>query len=143
MRSVLTHFDPRVAIVPQTQTNADTAIVGAIIDRLGFDSLLFIIALGTLTDADVTGAVTMEHGDASNLSDTAAVDAADIDGTLALAAFTFAADIKCRKVAYCGQKRYVRLTVTPTGNNSGALPISAVALLGHPSVQPTVNPPTA
>lgn len=141
MRSLLNVVDCKVAIIPQTQTNSDTAIVGEIIDRQKFDSLLFVIATGTLTDADATFAVTMEEGNDSGLSDTGAVAAADIDGTLALAGFDFSADKKCRKVAYCGNKRYVRLTITPTGNNSGAAPVSAVAILGHSHDAATPNPP--
>lgn len=147
MRSLLEHVDLKVAIVPQTATNDDTAIVGEIIDRRNFEALLFAIILGTLTDANATFAVTMEHGDAANLSDTEAVAAADLDGAtasataLANAAFTFAADKLCRKIGYVGNKRYVRLTITPTGNNSGAAPVSAVAILGNPKVRPTPQPP--
>jgi hypothetical protein len=38
-----------------------------------------------------------------------------------------------RKIGYIGTKRYVRVTLTPTGN-SATLPayISGVAILGHP-----------
>jgi len=82
----------------------------------------------------------MEHGDAADLSDTAAVTSDDLVGTLALAAFTYADDNETRKVGYVGAKRYTRITVTPTGNAAAAL-ISAIALLGHPASVPTANPP--
>lgn len=137
MRSLKDQVHPVVAIVPQTATNSDTAIVSAIIDRRGYDSCLFLIALGTLTDANVTAVVLLEEGDDSGLSDAAAVADADMDGTELAAGFQFDDDIECRKLAYCGMKRYLRMTVTPTGNNSGALPISAIALLGHPKTRPT------
>jgi len=82
----------------------------------------------------------MDHGDASNLSDAAAVPAASLVGTLALAGFTFADDGETRKVGYVGEKRYVRLTITPSAN-AGAAPMSVVALLGNPSQVATANPP--
>lgn len=126
------------AIIPQTQTNADTAIVGEIIDTSGFDSVEFAVALGVVTDADVTVAVTMEHGDDSGLSDTAAPAAGDIVGS---ANFTFADDKGCKKFGYLPKsnprKRYLRITATPTGNNSGALPIAAVAILSSARTKPT------
>ena len=139
MRDLVSLLHPIAAIAPQVATD-NTAIVSAIIDMAGYDGAAFFISLGTVADADTTAAVTMEHGDASNLSDTAAVAAADLIGTLALAGFTFADDNEIRKIGYRGSKRYVRFTVTPSGN-TGNLPISAVAVLGHPNVAPTPNPP--
>ena len=140
-RDEMNNIHPLVAILPQVQTNSDTAIVSAIIDTLGYDSLTFAIVTGAVTDADVTVAITMDHGDVANLSDAAAVPAANLVGTLALAGFGFADDSESRKVGYVGPKRYVRLTATPTGNGAGALPIAAVAILANPSQGPTANPP--
>jgi hypothetical protein len=155
MKDLLNEIDVRVSVKPQVQTNDSTAIVGEIIDRDGFASVTHVIATGVLTDANATFAVTMEHGDAANLSDTAAVTATDLIGdtkstsagtsatALANAAFTFGADTKCRKLGYCGAKRYSRITITPTGNDAGAAPVAAIAILGHAQATPTVNPPTA
>lgn len=141
MRSLLNHVHLVSAIAPIAARTDNTAIVSSIIDRRDFESLLFALNIGTNTDADATFAVTMREGDASNLSDGAAVAAADIDGTLALAGFTFADDLECRKIAYCGNKRYVELTITPSGNGAGNIFLSAMAILGHPKVMPTANPP--
>jgi hypothetical protein len=33
------------------------------------------------------------------------------------------------------------MTITPTGNNSGNIYVSAIALLAYPAVVPTANPP--
>ena len=55
-----------------------TAIVSGIIDMQGFDALEFLIAAGTLVDADTTFAVLVEEGDDSGLSDAAAVADADL-----------------------------------------------------------------
>jgi hypothetical protein len=117
----------------------NTAQVGQIIDRQGYGSLTFAVGLGSLADADATFAVLVEHGDAANLSDAAAVDDVDLLGTEALAGFTFADDNATRKIGYGGAKRYVRLTITPAANASAAL-FGAVALLGEPRSAPTANP---
>jgi len=117
-----------------------TAQVGEIIDRKGCESLAYIIATGSIADADATFTILLEEGDAANLSDAAAVADADLIGTEALAAFQFDDDNETRKLGYKGNKRYTRLTITPVGNASGAL-LSAVAVLGHPQIAPTANPP--
>lgn len=141
MRDLMNNITPKVVIAPPAAAATDnTAQVGSIVDVAGYDSLTFIIVTGTLADADATFAVLVEEGAASNLSDAAAVDDKDLIGTEALAGFTFAADGAARKIGYKGGKRYVRLTVTPTGNTGNA-PISAIAILGHPRSAPTANPP--
>lgn len=141
MKDLMNLITPVPVIAPALNTNADTAIVGAIVDRDGYESVTYVINTGTLTDANATFAVLLEEGDAANLSDAAAVADIDLLGTEVLAGFTFAADGVCRKLGYIGSKQYTRLTVTPTGNNSGDAPIGAVCLLGHPHAAPTANPP--
>ena len=118
----------------------DTPLVGQIIDRQGFESLTYVIATGSLADANATFAVLLEEGEAANLSDAAAVADANLLGTEALAGFQFDDDNETRKLGYRGNMRYTRLTITPTGN-SGAAVISAVAVLGNPVLAPTLNPP--
>lgn len=118
----------------------NTAQVGQIIDRQGFESVTYAIALGSIADADATFAVTIEEGDNSGLSDAAAVAAADLLGTTTLAGFQYDSDNACRKLGYIGSKRYTRLTITPVNNASAAV-IAAVAILGHPQIAPTANPP--
>lgn len=80
----------------------------------------------------------MDEGNVSNLSDAAAVAAADLVGSYADASFTFANDNAVKKIGYKGIKRYVRLTVTPTGNDAGNLDMGVIAVLGDPIKQPTV-----
>ncbi len=137
MRDQANQVHPVPAIKPIVQNNADTAFVSAIIDRKGYEALTFLVITGILTDAGCTIAATMEHGDDSGLSDTAAVAAPDFVGTLAAMAMTQADDTECRKIGYVGLKRYVRLTLTPTGNAAGDIPIAAIALLGNPAAAPT------
>lgn len=139
MRDLMNNVDVKRVISPQSVAD-NTALVGQIIDRANYDSLTYLIATGSLADADATFTVLLEEGDVSNLSDAAAVPDADLIGTEALAGFQFDDDNECRKLGYKGSKRYTRLTITPSGNASAAL-IAAIALLGSPANRPTVNPP--
>lgn len=140
MRDLMNNITIRTALAPLAAAVADnTAQVGQIIDRAGFDSLTYAIATGILADADATFTVLLQDGDQANLSDAADVADVDLIGTEALAGFTFAADGVTRKLGYKGAKRYTRLTITPVGN-AAAAPLSAVAILGHPGTAPTSNP---
>lgn len=142
MKDLASNVNPKRVISP-VSTSSDSAVVGQIIDRAGFDSLTYVIAAGSIGDADVTFAVLLEESDASNMDGASAVDDKDLIGTEALAAFKFDSDDQVRKLGYVGSKRYTRLTITPTGNSgtpSAAL-LSAVAILGHPALAPTANPP--
>lgn len=139
MRDLMNNVDIKRVISPVSVAD-NTAQVGQIIDRRGFDSLTYVIAIGSVADADATFVVLLEEGDQSNLSDAAAVADSDLIGTEALAGFQFDDDNKCRKLGYRGNKRYTRLTITPANNASAAL-LSAVAVLGHASLVPTTNPP--
>lgn len=139
MRDLHNNIAPKRVISPVSVAD-NTAQVGQIIDRQGFQALEYVILTGSLSDADATFTVLLEEGDASNLSDAAAVADADLLGTEALASFTFAADDKVFKLGYKGNKRYTRLTITPAGNASAAL-LAAVAILGDPQLAPTANPP--
>jgi len=126
----------RRAISPVSDAD-NTALVSQIIDRQGFSGLEFVIATGSVADADATFTVLVEDGDVSDLSDNAAVADAQLLGTELLAGFQFDDDNETRKIGYIGNKRYVRLTITPGGNASAAL-ISAVAVLGGADSAPTV-----
>lgn len=138
------HNDVHVVplIAPVAARTDNTAVVSAIIDTLGYEACELVIITGTNTDTNATFAVLVEDGDDSDLvDDGAAVADAYLVGTEALAAFTFADDVECRKIGYKGSKRYVRVTVTPSGNDSGNIFLSGVAILGKPSSTPTANPP--
>lgn len=129
------------AISPQAARTDNTAIVSEIINLAGYEGCVFAINVGANTDANATFAVTMDHGAAANLSDAAAVPAAQMTGTLALAGFAFGDDNETRKIGYVGSKQYVRLTITPTGNDSGNIFVDAIALLFGGRFEPTANPP--
>lgn len=140
MRDLFNHVHPVVAVAPAAATSDNTAWASGWIDRKGYESLTFLLATGTEADADATFAVTIQDADAENQSDAAAVTDANLLGTLALAGFTFADDGEARKVGYVGNKRYAKITVTPTANASAAY-LSIIALLGHPWNGKLPNPP--
>lgn len=140
MRDLMNNIHPIVAIAPAAAVTDNTAFVSAIIDRKGYESLTFLLVTGTDADADATFTVLIEDGDVANLSDNSAVDDSQLVGTEVLASYTFADDAETRKIGYVGDKRYVRMTVTPAANTGNAF-LAAIALLGHPSLVPTPNPP--
>ena len=132
------HFNiaPRRAISPVSVAD-NTPAVSEVIDMDGFESLEFVIAVGSVADADATFAVLVEDADeaAFNVTNAAVADGFLL-GTEAGAAFKFDSDNTVKKIGYRGNKRYCRMTVTPTGNASAAL-MSVVAILGHPHIAPT------
>jgi hypothetical protein len=139
MREVDNHstISARRVISPQNDTG-NSAMVGQIIDRQGFDSLEFIIATGTLATNAATFTVLVEDGNTPTLTDNAAVDDSFLLGTEALASPTGAQGDKVFKIGYCGNNRYVRLTITPA-NNSGNAYISAIAVLGGAHALPVTS----
>ncbi len=139
MKDLSSNIHVARAISPVSEAGT-TALVSQVIDRRGYDSLTFVIATGSIADADATFTVLVEDGSASDLTGGAAVADAELIGTEVLAGFQFDDDNEVRKIGYIGNQRYVRLTVTPVANASAAL-ISAVAILGHPTISPTDNPP--
>jgi hypothetical protein len=126
------NVEVRRAISP-TRVADNTAQVSQIIDMQGVHSLEFVVAYGTLADADATFTALVEHGDNSALSD-AATAASFLLGSVP--STTFAGDDTVKKVGYIGNKRYVRLTITPAANTGNA-DLSAVALCAFQNKVPT------
>ena len=139
MKDLFNHIHLVRALSPVSVAD-NTAQVSQIIDRQGYESVTYLIAMGSLADADATFTVLLEEGDAANLSDAVAVDDRYLLGTELLAGFQFDDDNEVRKLGYIGNKRYTRLTITPVNNASAAL-LCVIAELGHPMVVPTPNPP--
>jgi len=131
------NIEHRRSISP-TRVSDNTAQVGQIIDSAGFNSVEYVIAIGTVADADATFVVLLEDGDDSSLTDAAAVADANLLGTEAGAGFQFDDDDEVRKLGYVGGKRYTRLTITPA-DNTGNADLSAVCLLGHPAKMPQTS----
>jgi len=123
-------------VVSPVSTTGNAAIVGAIIDRLGFESLEYVITLGTITTAGTTYTALLEESDDAAMAVKNAVADAQLLGTETGASFVDSEVNTSKKLGYIGSKRYTRLTLTPAGN-TGASTVSAVAVLGDPASRPT------
>jgi len=139
-RDIHNNLHVRRGISPAAAVVDNTPFVSQIADLLGYEAAEFIILTGALADADATFTTLVEHGDAANLSDAAAVPDDQLIGLESQASFTFADDDKVFKIGYRGPKRYTRVTVTPAANTGNAF-IAGVWVLGHPRNRPTANPP--
>lgn len=139
MRDLHNNIHIKRALSPASVADT-TAQVCQIIDRADYNSLEYVIATGSIADADATFTVLLEESDDSGMSGATAVADADLLGTEALAAFQFDDDNETRKLGYIGNKRYTRMTITPVANASAAL-LCVVAILGDPINAPTINPP--
>ncbi len=137
---LMNNIHPVTAVSAGVATSDNTPIVSAIVDTLDFNSVCLIIALGTLATAAATFSVTLNAGDDPALSDAAPVPADELNGTLLEAAFDGANDGENRKLGYVGVKRYLELTITPTGN-TGDVELAVLAILANAQNGPTDNPP--
>lgn len=127
------NIDDRVALVEQAIA-ADTLVDGEIIDTQGFESLEYVVQVGTITTG-VVGFI-IQEGDDSGLSDAANVPAAETLGSLT--GFIVTDDDATKRVGSIGKKRYQRFSILP--DDSAAIDfISAVAILGHPHTAPVAQ----
>lgn len=136
---LMNKLDMKTAFAPKAAIADNTAQVSTIYDTQGKYGVCLAMVTGTNADADATTTVLLEHGDAANLSDAAAVPDEQLNGTELLAAFTFADDDETRKLGYIGVKRYIRATVTPA-NNTGTIFLGGI-WLGLLENAPGANPP--
>ena len=115
----------------------DTALVGEVVDRVGFESVTYLIAAGTLADTGATFTSLLEESDTGAFGgeENAVVDA-DLLGTEALASFTEADDDKVFKLGYIGNKQHTRLTITPAGVSATANIVAAICVLTHAHDRP-------
>lgn len=140
----LTNSTQAMRALSPVSVSDNTAQVCQAIDRLGYESVTYYIAIGSIADADATFTVLLQECDTSGGSYTDVADADMISqtpGTAAetAAAFQFDDDNEVRKIGYIGNKRHTKLTITPANNASAAV-LSVVAVLGHPTlVQPVVQ----
>lgn len=130
MHEFVNNVTYEVALAPVVVAD-NTAQVGTIIDMLNYQHVTFVALTGALADTDATFAWTLHDDNTSNLATPTVVDPACLVGTLAGAAFDFSADVATRKIGYTpgkgGGKRYVRATITPTGN-TGSAPVAILAV---------------
>ncbi len=83
------HHDikPMKVISPDTSVSANDNTAGTIIDRLGYESVEFVIATGTLADTDMTLTPEVAECGAPDCSDAVIATASKLLGTIAGATF--------------------------------------------------------
>jgi hypothetical protein len=136
----MNHFHGRKIENALNQAATLTATTnGNTIDRQGYGLADFVIQVGTSTTADGSNyfTISLEHGDASNMSDAAAVTAANglVGANLVINATADANLVN--HLGYNGIKRYVRCVATETGTAS--VQIAAVAVLSEAARQAVSN----
>ena len=118
-----------VACIPPTaQATDNAAAVGTAVDTRGFESCGVLIQTGDLLDANATFGVAIQHSDSETTGFTE-VAADDVVGG-GMPDFKYDDDREVYWRGYIGDKRYVRVAVTPSGN-TGAWSVSAIVMLGH------------
>ncbi|MBR0945956.1 hypothetical protein [Bradyrhizobium liaoningense] len=140
MRDLANNLHIRPAFNPGAAVTDNTPQVSAILDTMGYGSAMLVFNTGTLSDADATFTLLLEESNAADMSGSNAVADADMIGTEVLGSFRFDDDNECRKLGYIGYKRYIRATITPSGN-TGSLFLAGMWVLGRPASAPTPNPP--
>lgn len=138
MRDMMNHIHLQPAFAPKAAVTNDDAQVSSTCSTRGFGSVTLAFITGTDADADATFTLLIE--DSPDDSSYTAVADAYLVGTEVLGSYTFADDGECRKIGYTGNQPYVRATITPA-NNTGNMFVGGMWILGHPSRQPTANPP--
>ncbi len=123
------HNDLKVtnAIPPAAAVTGDTPFVSTILDTWEFLTNEFVWLAGSIADSNVTFTLLVEESDDSGMSGATAVPDAQLLGTEAAAAPLFGSDNKAGKIGYRGSKRYIRVTITPSGN-SGDIYLAAAWL---------------
>jgi hypothetical protein len=140
LRDIANNLTLKRAVSPQAARTDNTAIVSEILDVRNFESVMLAVQLGANTDANATFTVLLEESNDSGMSGANAVSDDDMNGTEALAGFQFDDDNECRKLGYVGNKRYIRATITPAGNDSGNIFLAA-SWVCKPWRMPAENPP--
>lgn len=133
MKDLKNDLKTLVAIKPQALSGT-TDIVGEVIDRQGYDSVMFSLLTDAIAASSLAALLLIEESDASG-SGFAAVADADLVGVESDTAITNASDTVATKVGYKGTKRYVRATLDITANN-GTDVVAAIAVLGHAHAKP-------
>jgi hypothetical protein len=132
----------------QTVNGAAGEVTVTKIDRLGFESLEFVAALGESGDT-LSGALKLEFilkdGDQSDGSDLAPVTdkmlvlgaEPDVNGVV-ITVDADGEDGKIYSVGYVGNKRYAALVPKKTGNHTNGIPLSIIAVKGGAHKRPTL-----
>jgi len=132
-----TTITPIWGAAPSVVTN-NTAKTTTVIDCNEYQALEFYVMTGNLEDSNATFAVTLTYSDTvtsptnTHISGSS-VPASSLIGTTTAASFTYANDNVVKQIGYIKTKRYVSLTVTPSGNTGNA-PLCILAV-GRPLIR--------
>ncbi len=139
LRDLVNSIHTVIAIAPVVVTDG-TAQKSAAIDVRGMRSVTFVIALGTLADADATWDVVIKEGNTTTQTSHTAVADADLIGTETLASFAFGDDGETRKIGYKGVSDYVSIEIDDVVANTGNAPLCVICVM-EPLERPAANPP--
>lgn len=109
------------AFAPVVVTD-DTPQVSQELDLQDAQGATLVMQYGTLSDANATTTLLLQESDTSGSGFTDVADR-DLIGTEAAASPIFSDDNKVAKLGYKGIKRYLKATLTPSGN-TGNIPMS-------------------
>jgi len=138
---------PAQALPARTINQATGALVSADVDLAGFSAAQIVVHFGAIVELGASPigsaqiAVKVEHADDAGGGVPgvyAAVVAADVTGTASVVAgvvATVTSDLVPASVGYVGDKRFVRVTLTPTGLTVGG-PAGIIVNKGHPRHAP-------
>ena len=145
MRDLHNNLVPTRAIQLQSITGA--ALVSGNLDLAGFNAAELLVDFGNIDEMGLSPqggaqvAIKLEHADDDGSGapgSYAEVALADVIGPSAVASgvvSTVTSDLSPVRVGYVGGKRFLRVTLTPTGLTNGG-PIGAWLLAGRPRHAP-------
>lgn len=154
MRDLHSNIKVVTHVVNALKTATDTPSNG--IDRAGFSSLEFLIAIGAVTNIanspQPSWAFKLQESDAQSSGFTDVTDAnmalvgsakspvaAPNSSTgVFLTVDAAAEDAETYRIGYIGNKRYVRV-ISTAANTPGNTPLTIIAILGNPALAPTAD----
>ena len=128
MTDLHNNITPSVAIEPQALSGT-TDVVGSIIDTKGYSACEFVLITDAIAVGSLDAQLLIEEGDASNLSDAAAVSDTFLIGTELLTAISETSDKVAKRIGLRITKRYARATLTVTANDGTDI-VAAICILG-------------
>ncbi len=147
MRDLHNNVAPVQALPAQTISQGTGALNTGTVDLKGFAGAQVVVHYGDIDEmgaSPVGGAqiaIKLEHADDDGSGSPGAfanVTAADVTGVAGVAAgvvATATSDATPTSLGYVGDKRYLRVTLTPTGLTNGG-PVGVIVNKGHPRHAP-------
>ena len=143
------HDTVRFKRVLQIQTIAGSALNTGDVDTRGFDSAMFAVDFGDIDEMGTSPVgsakidILVEHAADDGTGSAGAyanVAAADIDGLTPASGIVASPTTDANEVTfgYLGSKRFVRVTLTPTGLTNGG-PVGVWMINGHAHLTPVTQ----